>query len=114
MRNRTLALLKSGKLPVIVCDNLGARGLDTMGVSHVIQFEFAKSPQDYLQRVGRTGRLGQPGKVINFIRDKDLDLWNKISLLVRKGSSLESIFRKPIRRKIPNVSREQDDVSINR
>lgn len=48
MRNRTLALLHEGKLPVIVCDNLGSRGLDTMGVSHVIQFDFAKSPQDYL------------------------------------------------------------------
>ena len=44
MRNRTLSLLQSGKLPVIVCDSLGARGLDTMPVSHVIQYDFAKTP----------------------------------------------------------------------
>ena len=101
MRNRTLSLLSAGKLPVIVCDNLASRGIDTMKVSHVVQFDFPKSPQEYLQRVGRTGRLGQPGKVINFIRDKDIDLWKKISSQVRKGLPLESIFR-PVRRKAIN------------
>ena len=89
----------------MVCDNLGSRGLDTMSVSHVIQFDFAKTPQDYLQRVGRTGRLGQPGKVINFIREKDIDLYTKISSRIDKGQPLESIFR-PTRRKVLNVSRD--------
>ena len=71
MRYRTLNLLHEGKVQVLVSDNLGSRGLDTMNVSHVIQFEYAKSAQEYLQRAGRTGRMGQPGKVINFIRAKD-------------------------------------------
>ena len=58
MRYRTLNLLHEGRVPVIVSDSLGSRGLDTMNVSHVIQFEYAKTAQEYLQRVGRTGRLG--------------------------------------------------------
>ena len=48
MRYRTLNLLNEGKVPVLVSDNLGNRGLDTMNVSHVIQFEYAKSAQEYL------------------------------------------------------------------
>ena len=63
-RNLTLSLLSEGKLPVIVSDNLASRGLDTLNVSNVIQFDFPRTPQDYLQQIGRTGRMGQPGKVI--------------------------------------------------
>eukprot|EP00353_Schmidingerella_taraikaensis_P000752 CAMPEP_0185596068 /NCGR_PEP_ID=MMETSP0434-20130131/80462_1 /TAXON_ID=626734 ORGANISM="Favella taraikaensis, Strain Fe Narragansett Bay" /NCGR_SAMPLE_ID=MMETSP0434 /ASSEMBLY_ACC=CAM_ASM_000379 /LENGTH=76 /DNA_ID=CAMNT_0028224493 /DNA_START=309 /DNA_END=539 /DNA_ORIENTATION=- len=48
MRYRTLNLLNEGKVPVLVSDNLGARGLDTMNVSHVIQFEYAKTAQEYI------------------------------------------------------------------
>lgn len=48
MRYRTLNLFNEGKVPVLVSDNLGSRGLDTMNVSHVIQFEYAKSAQEYL------------------------------------------------------------------
>jgi superfamily II DNA/RNA helicase len=48
MRYRTLNLLADGKVPVLVSDNLGSRGLDTMNVSHVIQFEYAKTAQEYL------------------------------------------------------------------
>lgn len=69
-RNTTIALLQSGQLPVIVSDRLGSRGLDTMGIQNVIQFDMAKSASDFLHRVGRVGRLGQPGKVTNFIRKK--------------------------------------------
>ena len=47
-RNLTLSLLTEGKLPVVVSDNLGSRGLDTLNVSHVIQFDFPRTPQDYL------------------------------------------------------------------
>ena len=43
-RNLTLNLLAEGKLPVVVSDNLGARGLDTLNVRHVIQFDFARTP----------------------------------------------------------------------
>ena len=48
MRYRTLSLFQEGKVPVLVSDNHISRGLDTMNVSHVIQFEFAKTAQEYL------------------------------------------------------------------
>jgi superfamily II DNA/RNA helicase len=62
------------KLNVMVTTNLGARGIDCLDIEHVIQFEFAKNPIDYIHRVGRTGRLGQKGFVTNFIRKGDLEL----------------------------------------
>jgi superfamily II DNA/RNA helicase len=68
-RQTTLHLFLSGELPVMVCSNLAARGLDTMNVDHVIQYEFAKNATDYLHRIGRTGRMGQRGGLVtNFIR----------------------------------------------
>ena len=58
---------------------MAARGLDTMNVDHVIQFEFAKNVVDYIHRVGRTGRMGQTGGyVTNFIRKGDYDLEQRI------------------------------------
>ena len=74
-RQTTLQLFLNGELPVMVCTNMAARGLDTMNVDHVIQFEFAKNVVDYIHRVGRTGRMGQrSGMVTNFIRKGDYDL----------------------------------------
>ena len=71
LRNATLSLFHSGKVQVLVCNNLAARGINLPNCEHVIQFEYAKSPIDYLQRAGRCGRLGQPGKLTNFVRKSD-------------------------------------------
>jgi len=68
-RAMTLMLFQSQQLPVIVCNNLAARGLDTSNVSHIIQFELAKTTVDYMHRVGRAGRMGQKGGLVtNFVR----------------------------------------------
>ena len=58
----------------MVCNNLAARGLDLPNTQHVIQFDYAKTPADYLHRVGRVGRLGQTGRVTNLIRKGDQQL----------------------------------------
>ena len=51
-------LLQNKKLPVMVATSTASRGLDTMNVQEVIQFDFAKNASEYLHRVGRTGRMG--------------------------------------------------------
>jgi superfamily II DNA/RNA helicase len=71
MRHTTLNLFQTGKLPVMVCNNLAARGLDTNNVQHLVQFDYPKTAIDYLQRVGRCGRRGAPGLVTNFVRKAD-------------------------------------------
>ena len=72
MRNTTLNAFLTNKLNVIVCNNLGARGLDLGNCQHVIQFDCSKTITDYLHRYGRVGQLGQPGKVTNFVRKTDV------------------------------------------
>lgn len=48
MRHTTLNLFQTKKLPILVCNNLASRGLDTMNAEHVIQLDYAKSPVDYI------------------------------------------------------------------
>jgi superfamily II DNA/RNA helicase len=62
----------------MVCNNLAARGIDTMCAKHVIQLDYPKNPIDYALRVGRVGRLGQDGVVTNFIKKTDRELFNQI------------------------------------
>ena len=62
-----------------------------MEFSHVVQFEYAKSAQEYLQRVGR---LGQQGQVINFVRSEDMDLHEQIYSCISNDKSLADLFEK--------------------
>eukprot|EP00347_Sterkiella_histriomuscorum_P023516 403334343 len=93
-RQTTLHHFFNRELPVLVCSNMASRGLDTINVDHVIQFEFAKNAIDYIHRVGRTGRLGQRGYVTNFTRKGDNELEQQIRELDQKKDSYESLIRK--------------------
>ena len=57
-------------------------------MSHVINFDFPQNASDYLHRVGRTGRAGQPGVAISLYRNKDLGLVNKLKESYEKGIPL--------------------------
>ena len=71
-----------------------------MNTSHVINFELAKSTSDYMHRIGRTGRLGQPATLINFVRHHptkapfEVELLNKIEAKASQNEGLESLIRK--------------------
>ena len=79
---------------MLLSDKAGSRGLDLPNVSHVVQFDFAKSSQDFLHRVGRTGRLGAPGRVTSFIRPRDSELYAKIMEKKRLDEPLEATVMK--------------------
>ncbi|CAI9092836.1 OLC1v1028177C1 [Oldenlandia corymbosa var. corymbosa] len=70
---------------VFVCTDAAAHGLDIPNVSHVIQAEFSKSAVDFLHRVGRTARAGQPGLVTNMYKEVNLDLVTAIRQAERLG-----------------------------
>ncbi len=65
MRNRTLASLRSGQVRILVATDVAARGIDVPGISHVVNFDLPKSPEDYVHRIGRTGRAGRNGLAIS-------------------------------------------------
>ncbi|KAL3511243.1 hypothetical protein ACH5RR_030644 [Cinchona calisaya] len=77
---------------VFVCTDAAARGLDVPNVSHVIQAEFATSAVDFLHRVGRTARAGQPGLVTSLYTERSRDLVAAIRQAEKHGLPVEKAF----------------------
>jgi ATP-dependent RNA helicase RhlE len=67
-RNRSLAAFKNGRVNVLVATDVAARGLDIPNVTHVINFDKPHSYEDYIHRIGRTGRAGKDGQAYTFIQ----------------------------------------------
>ncbi|HQR50371.1 MAG TPA: DEAD/DEAH box helicase, partial [Methylophilaceae bacterium] len=65
-RNRTLTKLRHGDISVLVATDVAARGIDVAGISHVINYDLPKFAEDYVHRIGRTGRAGKSGIAISF------------------------------------------------
>ncbi|TLU62024.1 DEAD/DEAH box helicase [Thalassotalea litorea] len=70
-RNRIMEQFAKGQAKVLVTTDLASRGLDLVNVSHVINFDLPKHPEEYVHRIGRTGRAGEKGDAISFIGPKD-------------------------------------------
>jgi superfamily II DNA/RNA helicase len=65
-RNRTLANMRRGGVRTLVATDVAARGLDVPGISHVINFDLPRQAEDYVHRIGRTGRAGASGIAVSF------------------------------------------------
>ena len=70
-RNRTLTKLRHGRLRILVATDVAARGIDVAGITHVINFDLPKFAEDYVHRIGRTGRAGASGIAVSFASGKD-------------------------------------------
>ncbi|MDN5753181.1 MAG: DEAD/DEAH box helicase [Nitrosospira sp.] len=70
-RTRTLTKLRHGDLRVLVATDVAARGIDVVGITHVINFDLPKFAEDYVHRIGRTGRAGASGIAVSFASGKD-------------------------------------------
>jgi superfamily II DNA/RNA helicase len=66
-RNRVIDGMRAGRVRLLVATDVAARGLDVSGISHVINFDLPKFAEDYVHRIGRTGRAGAPGVAISFV-----------------------------------------------
>ncbi len=65
-RSRTMASMRQGKVRLLIATDVAARGLDVSDISHVINFDLPNGAQDYVHRIGRTGRAGASGVAISF------------------------------------------------
>ncbi len=70
-RNRTLARMRSGNVRVLVATDVAARGIDVASITHVINYDLPKVAEDYVHRIGRTGRAGASGIAISFAAPDD-------------------------------------------
>eukprot|EP00304_Pavlova_gyrans_P009093 CAMPEP_0206035390 /NCGR_PEP_ID=MMETSP1466-20131121/2044_1 /ASSEMBLY_ACC=CAM_ASM_001126 /TAXON_ID=44452 /ORGANISM="Pavlova gyrans, Strain CCMP608" /LENGTH=498 /DNA_ID=CAMNT_0053409769 /DNA_START=99 /DNA_END=1591 /DNA_ORIENTATION=+ len=70
-RERVLFEFKSGRAPILIATDVAARGLDVKDVRMVINYDFPSNTEDYIHRIGRTGRAGQTGTAITFMGPQD-------------------------------------------
>ena len=90
-RNRTLLNMRNGNVRILVATDVAARGLDVRGISHVINFDLPKFAEDYVHRIGRTGRGGSSGIAISFASNRDAQLLKRIERYTEQSIKMHSI-----------------------
>ena len=86
-RLEALQKFKDGEVPLLIASDVAARGLDIAGLSHVFNFDVPSSAEDYVHRIGRTGRAGKSGRAFTIAAGKDDQ---------RYVSAIEKLIGKPI------------------
>ncbi|XVF34689.1 hypothetical protein REPUB_Repub18cG0080600 [Reevesia pubescens] len=85
-REQALRSFKIGATPILVATDVASRGLDIPNVAHVINFDLPKNIDDYVHRIGRTGRAGKCGLATAFFSDKNMPLAKSLSELMREAN----------------------------
>ena len=88
-RQKMLEAFKAGTINLLVASDVAARGLDIKGVSHVFNFDAPWHPDDYVHRIGRTGRAGAKGKAFTFVTKADEEAIDNIEKLI--GGKIERL-----------------------
>lgn len=119
-RTRTLTRLRNGRLKILVATDVAARGIDVSTITHVINFDLPKFAEDYVHRIGRTGRAGATGVAISFATSKDSINLRKIERFTGQAIApfavpgMESKYKPKAARpnsrnqKLPNVSHKRN------
>ena len=92
-RLKQLDRFKSGEINILVASDVAARGLDIKGVSHVFNYDVPWHPDDYVHRIGRTGRAGATGKAFTLVTSEDAEAVANIEKLT--GGRIERVGGKP-------------------
>ncbi|UDG82643.1 DEAD/DEAH box helicase [Candidatus Vallotia cooleyia] len=110
-RNRTIRALRERRVRVLVATDVAARGIDIPGITHVFNYDLPKFVEDYVHRIGRTGRAGRSGIAISLVQHAEAGILKRIErfvrtpLLVSVVAGLEpkrtSSMHTPVRRGIP-------------
>jgi ATP-dependent RNA helicase RhlE len=84
-RLKALKDFKSGAVRVLVATDIAARGIDVDGISHVVNYDFPMHPEDYVHRIGRTGRAHAVGDAISFVTAEDRDELRALERFIGRG-----------------------------
>jgi ATP-dependent RNA helicase RhlE len=90
-RTKALAEFKSGELQVLVATDIAARGIDIDQLPHVVNFELPNVPEDYVHRIGRTGRAGNPGEAISLVCVDENNFLRDIEKLIKRTIAREVV-----------------------
>lgn len=111
-RTKTLARLKNNEIQLLICSDVAARGIDIQGLSHVFNFDVPMNADDYVHRIGRTGRAGKEGRTWMIATDNEEKFVDAIVKLTKKDIELVYLSgTKPLN----NAAKENNrDVENNR
>jgi superfamily II DNA/RNA helicase len=90
-RRRALADFKSAKLQVLIATEVAARGLDIQGLDYVVNYNLPYLPEDYVHRIGRTGRAGKSGNALSFVSREEESTVHRIETLI--GTSIKRVVK---------------------
>lgn len=97
---------RSGKIQLLVASDIAARGLDIEGVTHIFNLNLPEQPDEYLHRVGRTGRNGKKGVAVSIVSEKELQFLKKFENSLKINISPKDMFSGEIvdlkRKKVKN------------
>lgn len=85
-----LGQLRRGRVQVLVCTDIAARGLDIRNVGTVVEYDFALNVADHMHRAGRTARAGEKGRLVSFVTAQDHALASAIA--DRRGQKVDALF----------------------
>lgn len=85
-REQALRSFKSGKTPILVATDVAARGLDIPHVAHVVNFDLPNDIDDYVHRIGRTGRAGKSGLATAFFNENNMSLARPLTELMQESN----------------------------
>jgi ATP-dependent RNA helicase RhlE len=88
-RTKALEAFKNGEIRCLVATDVAARGLDIDALPHVVNFELPWNPEDYVHRIGRTGRAGASGDAISLVCIDEADLLRGVQRLLRRAIEWE-------------------------
>ena len=106
-RERELENFKEGKIDVLVATDVLARGIDISDVSHVYNYDVPKNPEDYVHRIGRTGRAGEKGLAVTFMSPEEIGDLREIEYFMKQLVPVYDLEGFPYRddRIVPNPKR---------
>ena len=113
-RLTSLGLFRASVVPVLICTDVGARGLDIDDVAMVINWDMPSEPEEYTHRVGRTARRGREGIAVSFVTERDEDKVHKIedrismsNLIFQKFLYVDAILMTGVKLQEMNLSEEK-------
>lgn len=89
-RNDAIEGFRNGKFNILVATDIAARGIDISHIAHVINYDLPAVAEDYIHRIGRTGRAGAEGKALSFVTPEDRGIWRDITRLLAKTKPANS------------------------
>ena len=96
IRTRTLAEFKQGALRVLVATDVAARGLDIEHLPHVVNYDLPQVPEDYVHRIGRTGRAGEEGIALSLVSPEEKPLLVAIEKLLKYSIPSQTLEEFPV------------------